>query len=111
MVSGPGRLTASIAGVCGARLELREEAALVNLTTTPYPESGMKYVLNGACYLNFKNLDPPQDGNYKNIWAGNSIGSGIPSFRFRGPDSYEEVRAEGLKNAQEAMKKGMVPFY
>ena len=83
-IVGPGRLTASVIGVRGVSLELSEQAALVNLTTTPYPESSMKYVLRGACYLNFKNLDPPADRDYKNIWVDDLNGHGTPSIRFRG---------------------------
>ena len=102
-IVGPGRLTASIAGPRGASLELSEHAVLINLTTIGYPASGMRYVLNGACYLNFKNLDPPVDKDYKNIWVGEE--NGTPSFRFRGPDSYEEVRKADKKAAIEAMRR------
>ena len=104
---GPGRLTASITGPREVSLELSGHAALINLTATPYPESNMKYVLNGACYLNFKNLDPPADRDYKNIWVDGFNGNGTPSFRFRGPDSYEEVRKEEKKSTLEAMRKGI----
>lgn len=85
-IVGPGRLTASITGVRGASLELSEQADLVNLTTTPYPESAMKYVLCGTCYLKFKNLDPPSDRDYKNIWVDDFNGLGTPSIRFRDSD-------------------------
>lgn len=102
-IVGPGRLTASIAGPRGASLELSEHAVLINLTTIGYPASGMRYVLNGACYLNFKKLDPPVDKDYKNIWVGEE--NGTPSFRFRGPDSYEEVRKADKKAAIEAMRR------
>lgn len=104
-IVGPGRLTASIAGPRGASLELSEQAVLINLTTVDYPASGMRYVLNGACYLNFKNLDPPADKDYKNIWVGE--GNGMPSFRFRGPDSYEEIRKADKKATIEAMRQGI----
>ena len=108
---GPGRLTVSITGPREVSLELSGHAALINLTTTPYPESRMKYILNGACYLNFKNLDPPADRDYKNIWVDGFNGNGTPSFRFRGPDSYEEVRKEDKKCALEAMRKGIPSSY
>ena len=108
---GPGRLTASITGPREVSLELSGHAVLINLTATPYPESRMKYVLNGACYLNFKNLDPPADRDHKNIWVHGFNGNGTPSFRFRGPDSYEEVRKEDKKFALEAMRKGFPSSY
>ena len=57
--------------------------------------------------LKFKNLDPPADRDYKNIWLADSNGTETPSFRFRGPDSYEEVRKEDEKFALEAMRKGI----
>ena len=107
-ISGYGRLTASISGPRGVWLELSEQATLINLTTTPYPESGMKYVLKGPCYLNFKNLDEPPDG-IKNIWVDRFDKTGDPSFRFRGTDSYEEVRREDKEAALEIMRKGMMP--
>ena len=106
-ISGPGRLTASITGTKDVSLELGNLAALINLTKTPYPRSGMKYVLDGACYLNFKNLDSPEDDNVKNVWLNRSIRKGQPIIRFRGPDSYDEVKKEVL----EYMKKGIYPFY
>lgn len=109
-ISGYGRLTASISGPRGVWLELSEQATLINLTTTPYPESGMKYVLKGPCYLNFKNLDEPSDG-IKNIWVDRFDKTGDPSFRFRGTDSYEEVRREDKEAALEIMRKGFMPSY
>ena len=110
-IVGPGHLTASMTGTREVSLELSEQATLVNLTTVPYPESGMKYVLRGDCYLNFKNLDPPQDHDIKNIWVDDLSGNGIPSFRFRGPDSYEQVRGEYKDAALDAMRKGVPPSY
>ncbi len=110
-ISGYGRLTASISGSRDVRLELSDRATLINLTTIPYPRSGMRYVLKGPCYLNFKNLDPPQDDDIKNIWVDNYDGKGEPSFRFRGTDSYEEVRKEDKAAALDAMRKGIMPSY
>lgn len=109
-ISGYGRLTASISGPRGVWLELSEQATLINLTKTPYPESGMKYILKGPCYLNFKNLDEPP-GGIKNIWVDGFDKTGDPSFRFRGTDSYEEVRREDKEAALEVMRKGMMPSY
>ncbi|MBR3222071.1 MAG: serine/threonine protein kinase [Kiritimatiellae bacterium] len=114
MISGPGRLTASITGTRDVSLDLGEQATLINLTSIPYPESSMKYVLCGACYLNFKNLDWPADGDIKNIWVADSISlgdKGMPSFRFRGPDSYEEARKIDQETDMEAMRKGILPSY
>ena len=108
-ISGYGRLTASISGSREVSLQLSEQATLINLTTIPYPESGMKYILKGPCYLNFKNLDSPED--VKNIWVDDSDGKGNPSFRFHGPDSYEQVRKEDNEAALEAMRKGILPSY
>ena len=110
-ISGYGRLTASISGSRDVRLELSDRATLINLTTIPYPRSGMRYVLKGPCYLNFKNLDPPQGDDIRNIWVDNYDGKGDPSFRFRGTDSYEEVRKEDKAAALDAMRKGIMPSY
>ena len=108
-ISGHGRLTASISGSRDVRLQLSEQATLINLTTIPYPKSGMKYILSGPCYLNFKNLDSPDD--IKNILVDDYGGKGNPSFRFRGPDSYEQVRKEDKEAALDAMRKGILPSY
>ena len=110
-ISGHGRLTASISGPRSVCLELSEQATLINLTTTPYPASGMKYILKGPCYLNFKNLDEPDDADIKNIWVDGLDKTGDPSFRFRGPDSYEDVRREDKEAALDAMRKGIMPSY
>ena len=108
-LSGYGRLTASISGSRDVRLQLSEQATLINLTTIPYPRSGIKYILRGPCYLNFKNLAPPDD--IKNIWVDTYDGKGDPSFRFCGPDSYEQVRKEDKETALDAMRKGTLPSY
>ncbi|MBQ6338959.1 MAG: serine/threonine protein kinase [Kiritimatiellae bacterium] len=108
-ISGYGRLTASISGSRGVRLQLSEQATLINLTTIPYPQAGMRYILKGPCYLNFKNLDSPDD--IKNIWVDTYDGKGDPSFRFRGPDSYEQVRKEDKEAAMDALRKGILPSY
>ena len=110
-ISGYGRLTASISGTREVRLQLSERATLINLTTIPYPKSGMKYILKGPCYLNFKNLDEPDGDDIKNILVDNYDRKGEPSFRFRGTDSYEEVRKEDKEAALDAMRKGFLPFY
>ena len=110
-ILGPGRITASIVGPRSVSLVLERQATLINLTAMPYPESSMKYVLKGACYLNFKNLDGPADGDAKNIWVDDFEGNGTPSFRFRGPDSYEEVRKADKRAAEELMRKGILPSY
>ena len=110
-ISGHGRLTASLSGPRSVWLELSEQATLINLTTTPYPASGMKYILKGPCYLNFKNLDEPDGADINNIWVDGLDKTGDPSFRFRGPDSYEEVRREEKEAALDAMRKGIMPSY
>ena len=110
-IVGPGRLTASITGPREVRLELSRQATLINLTETPYPESSMKFILKGACYLNFKNLDSPEDGDIDGIWFDTFSENGTPSFRYRGPDSYEEVRKADKKAALEIMRQGLPPSY
>ena len=97
-IVGPGRITASITGSREASVELCRQATLINLTETPYPKSKMKFILKGVCYLNFKNLDEPEDGT-DNIWVDTFSEKGTPSFRYRGPDSYEEVRRADKKAA------------
>lgn len=95
-IVGPGRLTASIAGPRGASVEISRRAALINLTEIPYPESKMKFILNGACYMNFKNLDQSTGGDNIRIgWV--DWDEGTPSIRYRGPDSYKEVRLADKK--------------
>ena len=110
-IVGPGRLTASITGPREVRMELSRQATLINLTETPYPESSMKFILKGACYLNFKNLDSPEDGDIDGIWFDTFSENGTPSFRYRGPDSYEEVRKADKKAALEIMRQGLPPVY
>ena len=110
-IVGPGRLTASITGPREVRLELSRQATLINLTETPYPESSMKFILKGACYLNFKNLDSPEDGDIDGIWFDTFSENGTPSFRYRGPDAYEEVRKADKKAALEIMRQGLPPVY
>ena len=110
-IVGPGRITASITGPREASVELSRQATLINLTETSYPESAMKFILKGACYLNFKNLDEPEDGDIDGVWFDTFNGNSTPSLRYRGPDSYEEVRKADKKAALEIMRQGLPPSY
>ncbi len=110
-IVGPGRITASITGPREASVELSRQATLINLTETSYPESAMKFILKGACYLNFKNLDEPEDGDIDGVWFDTFNGNSTPSLRYRGPDSYEEVRKADKKAALEIMRQGLPPVY
>ena len=86
-------------------------AALINLTEKPYPESEIRYVLAGACYLNFKNLDSPKSDSHRNIWVDTFGNKGHPIIRFRGsPNTYEEAKEEQKKIAVELMKKGQLDW-
>ena len=68
------------------------------------------YTLQGACYLNFKNLDSP-GSDLKNIWVNDLDGEGRPIIRFRGhPDTYDEAVKEQKKIAIELMKKGQLDW-
>ena len=110
VIEGPGRIVASISGVKGVEIELGKHAALINLTDKPYPKSGIQYILRGACYLNFKNLDRPGP-DLKNIWVDDLSGKGCPIIRFRGiPDSYDEAAKEQKKISIELMKKGQLDW-
>lgn len=99
VVIGPGRVTASVSGERGATIELRRRATLINLTTKPYTESSMKYVLTGDAYLNFKNLDSPLDGDIKNVWVDNLTEKGTPIVNFRGLDSVDFEKAKAINEA------------
>ena len=111
VIDGPGRIKASISGVKDVKIELGKRAALINLTDKPYPQSGIRYILHGACYLNFKNLDRPKSGSNRNIWVDDLSGKGRPLIRFRGrPDTYDEAVEEQKKIAIELMKKGQLDW-
>ena len=91
-------------------IELGKHAALINLTDKPYPKSGIRYTLQGACYLNFKNLDSP-GSDLKNVWVNDLDGEGRPIIRFRGrPTTYDEAVEEQKKIAIELMKKGQLDW-
>ena len=111
VIEGPGRIEASISGIRGVEIELGRHAALINLTDKPYTKSGIQYILCGACYLNFKNLDRP-GSDLKNIWVNDLGGKGCPIIRFRGrPDTYDEAVEEQKKIAIELMKKGQLDWF
>ena len=110
VIEGPGRIEASISGVKGVEIELGKHAALINLTDKPHTKSGIQYILCGACYLNFKNLDKP-GSDLKNIWVNDRNGKGCPIIRFRGhPDTYDEAAKEQKKIAIELMKKSQLDW-
>ena len=91
IIEGPGRITASIFGDKDTSIELCKNAVLINLTDKPYPKSRIKYSLRGNAYLNFKNLDWPENGDVDNVNVNDLTEGGRPIVLFRGPDTFEEA--------------------
>ena len=54
---------------------------------------------------------PNEDGDIDGIWFDTFSENGTPSFRYRGPDAYEEVRKADKKAALEIMRQGLPPVY
>ena len=86
-VVGPGRLDADLSGPSNVVVRLKD-CILNNMTEVPYPQNGIRYVLEGGVYLNFARLDKGilpikhvviEDG------AENAV-------RFRGPTIISELR-------------------
>jgi serine/threonine protein kinase len=86
-IVGPGRLDADLSGPSNVVVRLKD-CILNNMTEVPYPQNGIRYVLEGGVYLNFARLDKGilpikhvviEDG------AENAV-------RFRGPTIISELR-------------------
>ncbi len=94
-VIGPGRLEANISGEPGSWLSLTN-CIVMNRTSTPFVNSGIKYELLGNVYLNFMNLDEPVP--YP-IGRFNQYDGKFNEVRFKGPLTTGEFhRLRGEEN-------------
>ena len=100
-IAGPGLLDADISGAKGVTVEIARNAALINRSPKPYPESGITYSLRGESYLNFLNQKWPEDKDIRNVYVDgeNEI------IRFGGPLTYREARQDAYKQALEAHRR------
>ena len=100
-IAGPGLLDADISGEKGVSVELVRNAALINRSGKPYPESGVTYTLRGESYLNFLNQKSPEDKNIRNVYVGgeNEI------IRYGGPLTYREARVDDYRRGLEAHRR------
>lgn len=100
-IAGPGLLDADISGEKGVSVELVRNAALINRSGKPYPESGVTYTLRGESYLNFLNQKSPEDKNIRNVY----VGGESEIIRFGGPLTYREARADDYRRGLEAHRR------
>ena len=100
-IVGPGLLDADISGSKDVVIQLARNAAVLNRTRIAYPDSDIKYVVQGESYLNFVNLKAPPDKNIRNV----TVDSFNVIVRFGGPLSYREAREEDFRMTMEAERK------
>lgn len=100
-IAGPGLLDADISGAKGVSIELLRNAALINRSAKPYPESGATYTLRGESYLNFLNQKPPEDKDIRNVY----VDGEREILRYGGPLTYREARQDAYRQRLEAHRR------
>ena len=100
-IAGPGLLDADISGSKDVSVDVVRNAALINRSPKPYPESGITYTLRGDSYLNFLNQKSPEDKNIRNVYAdGEDV-----IVRFGGPLTYREARQDAYRQGLDAHRR------
>ena len=89
-IAGPGRLDADLSGPTGVVVRLKD-CILNNMTEKPYPDNGIRYILEDGAYLNFARMD----GERRPSGLDSICDGAKNAIRFRGP-----LTADGLKDLQ-----------
>ncbi len=98
-VIGPGRLEADISGETGSRLSLTN-CVVMNLTTEPLGQSGIKYELLNGVYLNFRNLEKPLPYPHRRF---NQYDGKFNDVRFNGPITVEALKHQAHAQDQKEL--------
>ena len=83
-VIGPGILDASVTS-SGTNTTLRlKNCVFLNRSSVPFENAGIRYVFQGGVYLNFTNVDRPQDFTTRQF---EGFDGAFDEIRFKGPET------------------------
>ena len=107
-VVGPGILDASVTSA-GTNTTIRlKNCVFLNRSSVPLKNTGIRYVFQGGAYLNFTNLDRPEDFTTRQFQG---FDGAFDEIRFKGPETIKGLNELRNKESWERLKKDVSNHY
>ena len=87
-VVGPGILDASVTSSCTNTIIRLKNCVFLNRSPVPFKNTGIRYAFQGGAYLNFTNLDRPEDFTARQFEGFDGL---FDEIRFKGPETVKEI--------------------
>lgn len=101
-VIGPGILDASVTSSGTNTIIRLKNCVLLNRSSVPFKNTGIRYVFQGGAYLNFTNMDRPEDFTTRQF---EGYDGAFDEIRFKG-ESSERFRGSDFANISEEQEAG-----
>ena len=107
-VIGPGILDASVTSA-GTNTTMRlKNCVFLNRSSVPFRNTGIRYVFQGGAYLNFTNMDRPEDFSTLQL---EGYDGAFDEIRFKGPETIKGLNELRNKESWERLKKDTSNHY
>ena len=107
-VIGPGILDASVTSA-GTNTTMRlKNCVFLNRSSVPFRNTGIRYVFQGGAYLNFTNMDRPEDFSTLQL---EGYDGAFDEIRFKGPETIKGLNELRNKESREILKKDVSNHY
>lgn len=107
-VVGPGILDASVTS-SGANTIIRlKNCVFLNRSSVPFKNTGIRYVFQGGAYLNFTNMDRPEDFTTRQF---EGYDAAFDEIRFKGPETIKGLNELRNKESREMLKEDTSDYY
>ena len=101
-VVGPGILDASVTSSGTNTIIRLKNCVFLNRSSVPFKNTGIRYVFQGGAYLNFTNMDRPEDFTTRQF---EGFDGAFDEIRFKGPETIKGLNELRNKESWEILKK------
>lgn len=101
-VIGPGILDASVTSSGTNTIIRLKNCVFLNRSPVPFKNTGIRYVFQGGAYLNFTNMDRPEDFTTRQF---EGFDGAFDEIRFKGPETIKDLNELRNKENWEMLKK------
>ena len=107
-VVGPGILDASVTSAGTNTIIRLKNCVFLNRSPVPFKNTGIRYVFQGGAYLNFTNMDRPEDFTTRQLQG---FDGAFDEIRFKGPETIKGLNELRNKESWERLKKDTSNYY
>ena len=107
-VVGPGILDASVTSSGTNTIIRLKNCVFLNRSPVPFKNTGIRYIFQGGAYLNFTNMDRPEDFTIRQF---EGFDGAFDEIRFKGPETIKGLNELRNKESWEMLKKETANHY